>query len=258
MDNVTVLTVATHSEGLLDGLINNKFKIPVEVLGYGKKWTGFDMKFQEVYNKIKTLPDDDIVIFLDGFDTFINGNLETAIERFKKMNCKVLMSKSPCHDYMIIQYFVNKVFPPCYNGHCVNTGLYMGYVKYIKNMLEKSKFNSCKDDQRIINQLCKNINYIKIDINNEIFYNIKNEMKDDILKNSNAIFFQTPGVLTFNRYYRGFYEYSQFFIMELFIIFMVILFILVYFKFNNIIIFSLIASMIMYFLYIEKSCIMYK
>lgn len=260
MDNVTVLTVATHSEGLFDELVNNKFNIPVEVLGYGKKWTGFDMKFQEVYNKIKNLPDDDIVIFLDGFDTFINGNLEIAIERFKKMDCKVLMSKSISvkDNYKIIQYISNKIFPTCYNGHSINTGLYMGYVKYIKDMLEKAKCNSCKDDQRIINQLCKNVNYIKIDVDNDIFHNIYETTKDEIVKTSNAIFFQTPGVLTINRYNRGFYEYSQFFIMEFIIIFMVILCILVYLKINNMIIAGVVASMIIYFIYIEKSCIMYK
>jgi hypothetical protein len=258
MDNVTVLTVATHSEGSLDELINNKFKIPIEILGYGKNWTGFDMKSREVYNKIKNLPDDDIVIYLDGFDTFINGNLETAIERFKKMDCGILFSKDIICKNAITKYVSNKIYSSCYNGYGINAGLYMGYVKYIKDMLKIILESNCKDDQRIVNNLCNKVNYIKIDINNDIFHNIYETTKDEILKTSNAIFFQTPGMITIKRYYRGFYEYSQFFIMELFIIFMVMLFILVYFKFNNIIILSLIVIMIMHFMYIEKSCIMYK
>ena len=50
--NAEVVTVATHEEGLLKQLVHNNFNIKVKVLGFGKKWTGFQMKFELIYNYI--------------------------------------------------------------------------------------------------------------------------------------------------------------------------------------------------------------
>ena len=50
--NTEVVTVATHNEGTFEKIINNNFDIDVKVLGYGEKWTGFDMKIRLVYNYI--------------------------------------------------------------------------------------------------------------------------------------------------------------------------------------------------------------
>ena len=50
-----IITYATHSEGLFDELINNKYNIPIIVLGYGTKWNSFIDKFKNVYKYIKEL-----------------------------------------------------------------------------------------------------------------------------------------------------------------------------------------------------------
>jgi len=80
-----VLTFATHKEGTFDDIINNKFNIPIKVLGYGQKWTGFRMKFDYVYDYIQDLNDNEIVFFIDGFDSYINGDLDVAVERDLKI-----------------------------------------------------------------------------------------------------------------------------------------------------------------------------
>ena len=74
MNKVHVVTVATHKQGLFDKLINNDYGIKVKVLGFGKKWSGFNMKYEEIISYMENLSDDDILIYLDGFDTEINGN----------------------------------------------------------------------------------------------------------------------------------------------------------------------------------------
>jgi hypothetical protein len=250
--NVIVLTVATHEEGYFNELINNKYGINIEVLGFGKPWTGYKMKTIEVYNRIKDLPDDNIIIFVDGFDTKINGTLDDAISRFKELNCKVLFSKDAyVNDF--INIFQNKQFGTCRNNYRANCGLYMGYVKYVKDLLSKSLTYSCKDDQVIVNKLCKKVDYVYVDIDNKIFYNIPYEMPES-LNNIDAIFIQTPGSLTINRYKRALYEYPQFFIFELFIIFMIIALVLFYLKFD-IAGYSVIIFMVCFFIWIEKSCV---
>ena len=74
--NIEIVTFATHEEGTLNDLVHNQYNVPIKVLGFGEKWTGFKMKFEYVYDYIQTLPENDIVVFLDGFDSEIKGNVK--------------------------------------------------------------------------------------------------------------------------------------------------------------------------------------
>ena len=95
-----IITYATHSEGLFDELINNKYNIPIIVLGYGEKWNGFMDKFKKVYKYIKELPDKEIIVFIDGFDTRINQPYNTIKQRFLNLNLKNRFFFRLCDDIM--------------------------------------------------------------------------------------------------------------------------------------------------------------
>lgn len=254
-----VVTYATHSEGNYDNLINNNYNIDVITLGWNTKWDGFDYKFKLLYDYIKNLPDDDIIISLDGFDVWINGNLREAISRFKKMNVNILFSKDVYlfNNYKLLSKLGHdvstKVFNICRNNEVANTGLYMGYVKYIKILLLESFNKKCKDDQKIINNLCNKYDFINVDINNEILENVRDNIT---FSNSKAIFIQKPGKVTFNRYVvRGTKEYSQFYIKEVLLAFLIILVLLLHNR-RFISIFVVIIMFILFFMYIDKSCIL--
>ena len=254
MNNVKVLTVATHSYGFFEKMVNNDYGITVEVLAYGKKWTGFRMKLQEVYNRIKDLPDDNIVIFLDGFDTIIRGKLNVAVERFKKMKCPILFSNEVNFSTKLRSYIGTRVFGTCHDNKTANSGLYMGYVKYLKQLLIYALQSSCKDDQCVINSLCRYVDYIKIDVNNEIFHNIKYGTEKEAFAKSNAIFFQIPGLPSVKRNIRGIQDLSQFFIIEITLLFISLIFIFFYLKLKVIGYITLLV-MIMYFRWIDTSCV---
>lgn len=224
-----VLTFATHDEGTFKDIVNNKYNIPIKVLGYGEKWTGFRMKFEYVYDYIQNLNDNEIVFFIDGFDSYINGELNVALERFKKMNEKVVFSlqstDSPVFPVKINKVLIKNSFGECYDNLIANSGLYVGYVKYLKIFLKDAIIQKCNDDQRNVNTLCKKYDFIKIDKNNQIFQNISNT-KD--LDKSNAIFVQFPSTPSFNRITRGIFEYMQFifeYIVLLFLIILILIFV---------------------------------
>ena len=124
-----IVTVATHKEFKFEELINNKFE-KITVLGMGQKWTGYKMKSQLVYDYIKNMDDNKIIIFLDGFDSVVQNDPKKAIEIFKKRNHKFLISKD-------IENGVN-FFPECKNNMVASCGMYMGYVKYLKIIYEES------------------------------------------------------------------------------------------------------------------------
>ena len=101
-NKVHILTYATHSGGLYEQLIDNDYDINVFTLGYGVKWNGLRDKPRAVLNYLTYVPDDDIIIFLDGFDTLIKKPLDVTLRRFKEFckdnKTKVLLSKEQCYN----------------------------------------------------------------------------------------------------------------------------------------------------------------
>ena len=127
-----IITYATHSDGSFDELINNTYKIPIIVLGYGTKWNGFIDKFKNVYKYIKELPDEEIIVFIDGFDTRINQSYNIIKQRFLNLNSDIVLSKDSTP---FGGYIAKKIFGTCKDNVIANSGLYMGYNKDIKKLL---------------------------------------------------------------------------------------------------------------------------
>lgn len=66
------------------------------------------MKLELINNYIKTLPDYKIIIFIDGFDSLINGNLNEAVNRFRNKNRKFCFPKISIHiRFLHKRYFQN-------------------------------------------------------------------------------------------------------------------------------------------------------
>ena len=259
MYNIEVITFATHNEGLFNQLINNKYNMKIKVLGYGKKWKGFDTKIRGVFDYVNNQDNNKIIVFVDGFDSVVNGSLEDCYKRFLKMNCNVLFSKhkTPFKTSKILNKLSNKkFFNYCYNYITANTGIYMGYVKYLRILLKKILEQKCKDDQFNLNQLCKKYNFIRIDENEQIFKNLtNNDFKNYNIQKEKAIFLQIPGKFSIKRFcIRGAKEYSQFLIKEINVIFILIGLLLLYLKKYK---FCLILFIlyICFFYYIDKSCL---
>ena len=257
MTDYEIITVATHKYGLYEKLINNDFRVNITTLGMGMKWTGFRMKYELIYNYIKNMNDNKIIIFLDGFDSKINKNPQIAIDYFIKNNYKILFSKQNNHclfnSNKITNLILNKIFLNKKNSlknNCIpNTGLYMGYVKYLKAVLFELLLLPCNDDQVLLSRNLTRFDYINIDENEELFQNLNNT--NDI---KNSVFIQYPGNFTFSRIIkRGLFEYGQFYIKVVY--FIIIIFNLLVIRFDK---FNLLPINTIFYYYlqkIDKSCI---
>lgn len=177
------ITVATHNKGYLN-VLKDAFEYNGEklnILGYNEKWQGFTWKYKLMYKFIENLPDDEIVIFMDGYDVLLL-NTKNLYSKFKSFNKNIVFGIDHHNRYTQILYnkvFHNSFFKPK-NSIDINSGLYMGYVKYLKLLLEKICINgACNDpkmdDQKLIIKLSKT-NFFKenigIDYKNILFFNI--------------------------------------------------------------------------------------
>lgn len=218
------LTYATHKYGRFDKLINNKYGVNIKVLGFGKKWNNFIDKPKGIYNYIiqNKVNDNDIIVFVDGFDTEINKNCDNLLETFNKFNCSILISSS-------LSNYINKKIFGNYQ-YLANSGLFIGYANKIKFLCKKIINSNMKDDQQALNYVInkyKNLN-TKIDVNNIIFYNKPIFKKID--NNFSPFFTQYPGggnsslSYKINRYTRSIHEYYKYFINDIFLLIILIIF----------------------------------
>ena len=169
------ITVATEKNiGYYSVLVESckRNNIDLIVLGLGQKWTGFTMRLNLWLNYLNKLDDNEIVMINDAYDVIIIEDSLTIIDRFKKMNKKVVFGSQE-------GFFTNLFFSKCFNT-VLCCGNIIGYVKYIKliillflkNKHLWKKFNN--DDQLVLNYLCKRETifkkFIGVDINKEIFF----------------------------------------------------------------------------------------
>jgi len=227
-----VITYATHSFGTFDEIVNNKHGVDVKVLGWGTKWKGFQDKVQGVYDYCKTLPDDEIVVFIDGFDSEIIKPLDGLEETFKSLNCGVFISRDILNTSNTMHNAVVKIFGTCQDGIVANSGLYMGTVFHLKIFLNAALNEDSSDDQTNFNSLCTQFEWIKLDVDNKIFYNRK-PGSDPKWTPPGVYFKSSPATPSFQRYLRAITEYYSFFIKEISIFILVVVLILFLYSSNK-------------------------
>ena len=206
---VEVVTYANKSFGMFEDLINNDFGVKVKVLGWGTKWNGFSDKTKGLLKYLKTKRDDDIIVFVDGFDTKINRNIEGVEEIFKMCECRVLLSRDP---QLMGKAITKHIFGTCRSTHVGNAGMFMGYAKELKMMMKDAIAMRCKDDQISLNRLCGKYDFIKVDESDTIFKNFSPREKEIP---TDAVFVSFPGNMNIKRWSRAIPEYVQFFYLHL-------------------------------------------
>jgi hypothetical protein len=145
-----------------DKLHNSSRQNGFEFLNIGKnvEWKGTDMsgpgggqKVNLLKNYINTLPDSDVVLFADGYDTFANEPIEEIERRFLEFKCGALFAAEEwCWpDESLADSFPEATMdfkgitqPSPYKY--LNSGLFIGRVSELKKILAKS-IKDNEDDQ---------------------------------------------------------------------------------------------------------------
>jgi len=156
MQNIHIITVATKPGGYLKWLeescIRNGAKLII--LGMGEKWKGYITKYMLMNNFLKTIPDDDIVCFVDAYDVLMIQHIDKLKAKFlkntEKSNYKMICALDS-NPYLELQnwYYESK------SNIIINSGTYIGYSKNIQHimnwMINESNINNNLDDQRLLN-----------------------------------------------------------------------------------------------------------
>jgi len=267
MSELHIITVATDSKYYFPYLIKSckKHGKKLTVLGMGEKWEGLNSKLLKMINYLKSLPPNDIVCFVDGYDVICCRNLDelknSFLEIIKKTKKKLIVG----HDKR--SFFMN-IISSLYFGKCkdisINSGTYIGYVSNVLRIVQniyKLNPNNNTSDQLLMTEYCNQTNEIYCDTESELFLTLLYPLEEldkyvniDINKNlsyksKQPFFIHAPGngyldniinklgySIELNKinnelfyiFYKKIFLYIIFFIKKYFIIFLILFFIIIF------------------------------
>jgi hypothetical protein len=176
MDKLHIITVATESKYYFPYLVESckRNGKELKILGYSEKWEGFNWRYIKMIDHLKTLPNDDIVCFVDGYDVICCRNLNEITNEFlrikEKTGCRMVVGLDKGN---IVNIFLGKFFFGECKNQSLNSGTYIGYVSDTLEIIEKIyklNPNNNADDQILMTMYCNENNKdIYIDSKNELF-----------------------------------------------------------------------------------------
>ena len=108
-------------------------------IGKGLEWrgsnpnknTGCGQKINVMREYMEDLPDDDIVLFVDGYDVFVNDNVNTIMKEYHKFDEKVVFSRD--YKYCWPDATLAELYP---DDVYLGGGCWIGQVKEMKRILK--------------------------------------------------------------------------------------------------------------------------
>jgi hypothetical protein len=133
--NLHICTVASHyKKGFEQLLVSCQQRgVEVDVLGYGQPFRSPSENVLHVQRYLEMLPEDDVVMFVDGYDVMILERTETILEKFLQLQAPFVISvERYCWPYpeRIHEYPAGPT-----SFRYINSGSYIGYVSAVKDIL---------------------------------------------------------------------------------------------------------------------------
>lgn len=167
--------VATHAERYFPVLLASckRFGQELEVIGWGKKWTGYHLKLEWMLDYVSRLPEDDVVCFVDAYDVVLlrsPSDLETV---FRGSGSQMIVSCDGRAGNFVVQYFIDRIFPRV-DGVAINTGAYIAYAGHLRRLLKHLQAASQQfkfgNDQELVATFCRDhAGWIDIDTESQLF-----------------------------------------------------------------------------------------
>lgn len=180
--SIHLLTIATDTSKLtyLEKSADNYYTYFTNI-GRGIEWNGGDMsgsgggqKINLMRNQLQFYNDNDIVLFVDGYDVFLVGHLEEIKNRFIGFGCNILFAAE-------VNCWPDESLAPMFDFNTqtrykyLNSGCYIGYVKDLKRLMPDEILDSSDDQLYFQQKYLENKNNpiddykIELDVENYIF-----------------------------------------------------------------------------------------
>lgn len=144
-----VCTIASDYTPELEQLLDScqRYGVNIEILGLHQPYPNNCIKIKRVKDFIENLPDNDIVMLVDGYDVLFQASPEKILNLFFGMEVPFVIAVErltwPYHSK-------RSLFPPSPTSFkYINSGSYIGYVSHIKHIFSELKTKWHNSDQGV-------------------------------------------------------------------------------------------------------------
>ena len=173
-----LIIIATHVDGYMKILEysckKNKIKYII-IKPYLKKKYEYIDKFYYIKEFINKLDDNEVIITMDAYDTFIVANYDEILNKYLNSNKKFLVgTHNNCNNYISgIMYnisYSNDIF----SKNLLNAGMWISKVSYAKKVINLCLDLKITDDQIALIKIMKTRpDLIQLDIDKVLFANLQ-------------------------------------------------------------------------------------
>jgi hypothetical protein len=175
-----VITVATQNKFYYDILVLSlkKHNIELITLGWGQYYTSHLLKDKLVLEYISELDDEEIIVYIDGYDSVVTDNFKKIESSFIESKHDIIISTEQPKKFKFFHYiFYLLTFGM--KKHYLNTGMYIGRVGKLNKVLNdlKQYTDETFSNQRVWQRYYdSNNSNMYLDINNKFFLNISDNL----------------------------------------------------------------------------------
>jgi len=114
-----------------------QFDIKLTIL-LSNNWIGFESKIFGILEHIQSIPEDELICFIDAYDVLFTSDTDSILSTFLNLNCDILFSSELiCYPNNNLESY-NKIYKNCKcltNYIYLNSGGFIGYKKDVMKML---------------------------------------------------------------------------------------------------------------------------
>lgn len=137
--------------------------VEIENLAPSTEWNGLQDKLIAMKKKLEQHAEDDIVCFVDAYDVIVNTDMDTMLKTFTDSKCEILFGGETNLDPPVLKEHLDKYPESPTIFRFINTGVYIGYVRAIRKIIEWGNFLEMNDQEYINRYFLENQDVIKID-----------------------------------------------------------------------------------------------
>ncbi len=216
-----VLTVSSREDPGLNQLLHSAkiHHFDIRVMGVGLPYSGNGHKLSYAKYYLSTLPVGDLFLFVDAFDVLFLADREVLIQKFLAFSSPfVISAEKGCHPFNhLAEQYPESPTP----FRFINSGTYMGYVGFIRDLLENmGQIANGSDQGQLTTYFLKNQGEFCLDYYCELFLPLEMVNEEDLLINCAQgkvqclITGSTPCIVHGNGNGKGIYQslYDNFFL----------------------------------------------
>lgn len=183
--SLQIVTVATQVDERIEVLRNSciENKLSLTILGEGETWTSYLLKLRLFLNHLKKQSPDQLVIFVDAFDVYIDATEKELIHSFESFQSNIVFAAESNFIFKdsSLKYYYWKYYPrkhKLYNY--LNSGTFIGKTKHLISMIEEisnaynldllddETMRKLNCDQTLFSRYFVDLHYQSIDSENSI------------------------------------------------------------------------------------------